>query len=409
MHIKRLRLLFILILPFLAMSACSLPGLSGPSEPISITAVTLPTATSSKPAATSIQPSAVPTARPTAISPSPVAPTNPPAKPSPTTVAGITLSLGEPQPAPAGILSQLGVFQTGGGSGYAGADCENKLGEVHWCTPFDGNKLPLTETYTGTACGFASQPPLNALVVLPDGSTQPVEARDEPPYCWEVHYTPGPNAPWGKYQITVSQGNSRLSDTFQLAAPATPSGAIYQDCAWLAGLPPAQEVRLLVFGLTPPAPNTPNIDPSLATWRFVAERRLVTTPAGTLFACPDAPSRARYPEQAYLAYPPNAKPASAGDEDILQQFQGTCAAGPQTRLAPGKTARVQTDNLPLFSDPAFTTAATALLPGQTQVTIVTGPVCLTQGPWVWQVKTADGKTGWTPESDAVSYFLEPVP
>jgi hypothetical protein len=149
------------------------------------------------------------------------------------------------------------------------------------------------------------------------------------------------------------------------------------------------------------------MDPSLATWRFVVERRLVTTPGGTLLACPDPASRARYPEQVYLAYPPNGKPASAGDEDILQQFQGTCAAGPVTRLAPGKAARVRTDNLPLFSDPAFSTAATALLPSQTRVTIVNGPVCLPQGPWVWQVKTADGKTGWLPESDAVSYFLEP--
>jgi hypothetical protein len=223
---------------------------------------------------------------------------------------------------------------------------------------------------------------------------------------------PGPAAPLGKYQITLGQGAARLTDSFELTAPPRPAGALFENCAWLAGLPGRQTVRLLAFGLVPPtALNEPGQTAGLAVWRFLSETHLLPDPAAGLLACPDAPGLALYPEFAYLAYPAGAgdAPVLLGDDDLLQEFQGVCANGPHTRLSVGKKARVTVKGLPLFSDPGLTTQPLALLNSGAAVNILSGPACPPQGPWIWLIKTSDNKTGWLTETDQLSYFLEPLP
>jgi hypothetical protein len=317
-----------------------------------------------------------------------------------------------------GILPQVIVFQTGGGGSGGGAACENQPGKPHWCTDFKGAALPQTETYSATACGFTAAE-ISARVLLPDGRSQPAQVSAELPGCPSVTYLPGPDAPPGGYQITLSQGSAQLTDTFQLAAPTQPDGGLVQNCAWLAALPEGQPVRLLAFGLVPPLPNDPTAAPDLEVWRFLGETSLSPTlrapldkqRRGSVLACPAPSSLALYPEFVYLAYlaDAGAAPILVGDADLLQQFQGVCANGLPTRLATGKQARVQVNPLTLFSDAALNETPLALLNSGALVSILAGPACPTTGPWTWQVKTAQGQTGWLAEADSLSYFLEPLP
>jgi hypothetical protein len=272
----------------------------------------------------------------------------------------------------------------------------------------NGEVLPRTESFEAAACGFDGGD-LDARVLLPDGRSEPMQVTGAPPRCREITYLPGPTAPLGKYQVTLRQGSATLTDTFQLSAPAAPTGALFQNCAWLAGLPQASSVRLLAFGLLIPGPESPAPDPGLAVWRFLNETRLAADPAGSLLACPDSTSQGLYLEFVYLASLDNQPPLLLGDADLLQQFQGTCANGPLTRLAVDKKARVITDSLPLFSDPGLNAQPLELLSLGANVTILNGPACPSQGPWVWQVKTSGGQTGWLPEADQTNYFLEPLP
>jgi len=411
--------LILLALPFLALLACAAPGLTPPQPTLAAATAALPSLHALPSAAAATNTAVMPAAAPTTTAPAPsgkatatrAAP--PPANPSPTPGGPlpVELALSSPQPAPNGILPQVGAFQSGGGSGYGGgADCGNQPGGPRWCNALNGGVLLLTETYAGMACGFGAGE-LGAQVRLPDGSTQPVRVAGEPPRCREITYQPDPTAPLGKYQVMLSQGAAQLSDTFVLTAPISPEGTLFQSCGWLAGLPPGQALRLLAFGLFPASPADPAANPGLAIWRFLSETRLTPNPAGSLLACPDASSRARYPEFIYLAYPAGAgaAPLLLGDADLLQQFQGVCANGPRTRLAVSQKARVMVQNLPLFSDPALNARSLALLKTGAVVSILNGPACPPQGPWTWQVKTADHQTGWLAEADQTTYFLAPQP
>jgi hypothetical protein len=213
----------------------------------------------------------------------------------------------------------------------------------------------------------------------------------------------------GRYQVTLSQGAFRITDTFVLAAPTKPAGTLYNNCAWLAGLPAGQALRLLSFGLVPPNPTDSGIDPAVATWKFEAERKLTPGPTGSLLACPEPSGLERYPELAYLAYPAGGSPLLLGDPHTLSQFQGNCANGPSARLVRGKNARIIARDIPLFSDPAMSAKLVAILASGRTVEVVNGPVCPPEGPWTWQVRTTEGTTGWLAESDTTTYFLEPVP
>jgi hypothetical protein len=229
-----------------------------------------------------------------------------------------------------------------------------------------------------------------------------------PPNCLRISYTPGPEAPLGAYQITLTQGNARLSDTFQLAVPTRPAGTLYLDCAWLAGLPANQAVRLLAFGLVPPGPTGSSMGPSVAVWQFDSEKQVLPSPGGTLLACPAPANRETYAELAYLAMP-SGSVIALGDPEILSEFQGVCEGGPPTRLGSGQNARIIAREVSLFSDPAALNRSLSTQAKDRQLAVLNGPICAPQGGWIWQVRTPDGQTGWTAEGDASSYFLEPVP
>ena len=298
-------------------------------------------------------------------------------------------------------------FQTGGGSGFNGADCDSRPGELRWCNPLNGADLPLTVEFRGIACGQGSLP-LKATLLLPDGTSQPAQVQGEPPFCREISYSPNPNALAGRYRVTVEQSGQVLVDTFQWVRPAHPTGIRFQGCAWLAGLAPNQLVRLLVFGLIPPDSNSSGPDFSLGLWRYLAERRFSVGTDGMLWACPDRAAQESFPELAYLAYLTSGAPLPIGAEDLLKQFQGNCADGPPTHLAVGKSARILAKNLPIFPDPALNERALGTLAAGSKGTILDGPACSPQGPWVWKVSFENGLAGWITESDTTTYFVEPI-
>ncbi len=404
------------VLLLLALTACALPGLGTPrpsrpappqATPPAAPATPLP-ASPTAPDATPKGQALSPTRTVTAISATPARPTAPPAAgptAAPSQIAQATQTalptfrpalflLTGNQPAPAGILPQLGVFEAGGGNGSAQpATCAGGANQPRWCAALNGAALSATSDYASLACGLA-ETPLTASVRLPDGSSRPATISVAAPTCRSIVFSPAPGDPLGVYQVTLSQGSTRLSDSFNLAAPSAPAARLAQACLWLAGLPPGQAVRILAFGLVVPGPNDPILDPSLATWRFLGEGSFPANAGGMLWVCPDDTLLKRYPEMAYLAYPPSSEALPAGDADLLQQFQGNCANGPATRLAAGQSARVISKDLPLFSDPSLSSKALVVLHQGAVLSVVGGPVCPLQGPWTWLGKTQAAQSGW---------------
>jgi hypothetical protein len=423
-------LVSIALLLFLA--ACALPGLNrdrtpqplaaGPTAPALLTATAAPTQplviTATLPAAPSSS-ATVPSAAssvPLKITntPQPAAPTAsaaPAATKTAVPAAGLTpiiFTLSGSPDIPTGIFPQIGVFQIGGGANSAEpAGCNPPSGGLSWCHPLNGAILAVTSDFTGQACGFGSGP-ISASLTLPGGSTRPANTNGEPPGCRTITYTPRPDDPLGTYQVTVTQADKHLVDSFTLAIPTAPASRLYNNCIWIAGLKSTQPVRVQAFGLVIPGPKDPLIDPSLATWRFLGEGGFTSASGQSLLACPDAAITDKYPELAYLAYPPGGIQLLAGDPDLLEQFQGNCANGPSSRLAVGKQARVLAKNLPLLSDPSLNSSSPLILHQGAVVSVLNGPVCPPQGPWAWQVKTNTGQTGWLAESDTTTYFLEPI-
>lgn len=334
---------------------------------------------------------------------------SPPARPAPTASpapktgrAPLEFSIPSLQPAPAGILPRVSVLQTGGGGGDSGPDCENQPGAPRWCRPLNGASLPLTAEYRGTACGLGDQP-VQAVLILPDGSSQPLQVEGQAPFCREISYPSGPTSAPGRYQVRVEQAGTALVDTFQFAPPNRPLGIRLENCAWLAGLAPNQPLRLLVFGM---GAHDSETDPLLGTWRYLAALDLSAGPDGMLWACPDSVLQNSYAELAYLANTP-AGLLALGEEDLLQSFQGNCADGPLTRLSVNARIRVLNKGLPIFADATLDGRPLGSLEAGSKGTILSGPVCPAQGPWTWKASFDSGLTGWLAESDVASYFIEP--
>ncbi len=90
--------------------------------------------------------------------------------------------------------------------------------------------------------------------------------------------------------------------------------------------------------------------------------------------------------------------------------QGPCDALVAPRLQIGATARVISPyGLSLKNQPltgAAGAAELALLPFGTVVSVLEGPRCNLGYVW-WQVRLANGTTGWAAEGDASSYFMLP--
>jgi hypothetical protein len=306
---------------------------------------------------------------------------------------------------PSGILAQVSFLQTGGGSRSNGFDCENKPGEPRWCRPLNGASLILTSEYRGIACGLSSQP-LQAWLVLPDGSTQPLRVAGEAPSCREISRPAGPNTPPGRYQVRVDQAGTSLVDTFQWVRPDQPHGTLLESgCAWVAGLASGQPMRLMVFGLSAPETAT---DPLLGSWHYLAELSLTGNLGGELWACPSLQVQKNFSQLAYLAVLPSGTLA-LGDEDLLRAFQGICFEGPATRLAVGARLRVLDQALPLFPDATLNGRPLGSLEAGKEGTLMNGPVCPPEGPWTWQASFGNNLTGWLAESNTTSYFVGPLP
>ncbi len=88
---------------------------------------------------------------------------------------------------------------------------------------------------------------------------------------------------------------------------------------------------------------------------------------------------------------------------------GGCPGGMASRLQVGAVAVVDTPNggpLRLRSEVGQAGRVIALIPEGVRLEMRAGPVCEAERAW-WQVRLADGRTGWVSETDADSYFLVP--
>jgi hypothetical protein len=94
-----------------------------------------------------------------------------------------------------------------------------------------------------------------------------------------------------------------------------------------------------------------------------------------------------------------------------QAQTAACNTSVPSRLSVGQTARVL-QRLNMRTEPAINASLIQTNPTDTQVEIIGGPVCTPVGDrayqW-WQIRLADGKEGWSAESqlNSPSYFLEP--
>jgi hypothetical protein len=85
-----------------------------------------------------------------------------------------------------------------------------------------------------------------------------------------------------------------------------------------------------------------------------------------------------------------------------------CGQSLVSRLLPNTNVRV-TPGTPnrLRLTPGTSGAVIGEIPGGTQITIVGGPQCGSEG-WLWWQINYNGTYGWTSEGDAATYWLEPI-
>ncbi len=90
--------------------------------------------------------------------------------------------------------------------------------------------------------------------------------------------------------------------------------------------------------------------------------------------------------------------------------QDACAGLVEPRLATGDLGRVTSPYGVSLKDRPATGAAgsveVTLMPTGTTFTVIDGPRCANNYRW-WQVRLANGTSGWAAEGDAANYFLEP--
>lgn len=90
--------------------------------------------------------------------------------------------------------------------------------------------------------------------------------------------------------------------------------------------------------------------------------------------------------------------------------QDACAGLVEPRLEIGGLGRVTSPYGVSLKDRPATGAAgsveVTLMPPGTAFTVIDGPRCANNYRW-WQVRLANGTTGWAAEGDAANYFLEP--
>jgi hypothetical protein len=126
-------------------------------------------------------------------------------------------------------------------------------------------------------------------------------------------------------------------------------------------------------------------------------------PSPTPTAAAVTPTQAATPTATEAAPTPTSAPPIAS---------GDCSAAIPSRLSPGMRARVES-NLNFRSSPDIASNLIRVNPVGTQFDIISGPVCTPFGNgaylW-WEVRSADGSTGWSAEGtlDGKFYFLAPL-
>jgi len=139
-----------------------------------------------------------------------------------------------------------------------------------------------------------------------------------------------------------------------------------------------------------------------------------TTPAPTATTMPTATQPAPSPTPTTAADTPTPTIAAESPTPTPAQANasGDCAAAIPSRLSVGMKARV-ISNLNFRSSPGIENNLLRVNPVGTQLEVISGPVCTPFGKgaylW-WEVRSADGATGWSAEGtlEGKSYFLEPM-
>lgn len=142
-------------------------------------------------------------------------------------------------------------------------------GGLYWTYSYGGVDVKLTEgaplygvveDYRLSAlgwcgCGLADES-ATASLTLPDGSTQPLEARvpGGPPMeddlCASFEYEYDLDSPVGTYTVSLTNAGHTLSDTFSLSMPDQVSGLwVYsREEVWFGGLQPGELLTAAIFG-----------------------------------------------------------------------------------------------------------------------------------------------------------------
>lgn len=123
------------------------------------------------------------------------------------------------------------------------------------------------------------------------------------------------------------------------------------------------------------------------------------------------PTEDATPVATSVATEPTATPVA--EATPTQAQNAGCNTSVPSRLSVGQTARVL-QRLNMRSEASINASLIQTNPTGMQVEIIGGPVCTPVGDrayqW-WQIRLADGKEGWSAESqlNSPSYFLEPIP
>jgi hypothetical protein len=179
--------------------------------------------------------------------------------------------------------------------------------------------------------------------------------------------------------------------------PTIPAGVWQADSAWFMNLQPGEKVRLLVFVH------------ETRPWSFVGEQSLQADPNGMLLvqfqpgfstdkiviaaAIGDKTSRVVVASEL----------VPQGEDTVVNAFFKTCQNSQPTRLSIGALASILQNGTLLQ-----TGNSTQPLSAGTQVKIVDGPECTGDNSWQWNMFTSSGLSGRILETDASTYFLEPV-
>ena len=99
-------------------------------------------------------------------------------------------------------------------------------------------------------------------------------------------------------------------------------------------------------------------------------------------------------------------PTSTLSVNIAASSNGQCPGAPPSRLVVGAPGRVTPGDPNILRDQAGGTKTLGIIPAGAAFTVLSGPVCASNGVAWWQVQY-NGLTGWTAEGQGTNYYLSP--